>query len=114
VLFWVAGFDLLYALQDMEYDKERGLHSIPAKFGLTRTLWISRSFHLLSVCFWSAFVMSVPVLSFFSIAGLGVATAMLLWEQYLVHKGLENINRAFFTVNGYLGFIFLFFVVMDL
>lgn len=114
VLFWVAGFDLLYALQDMEYDKERGLHSIPAKFGLKGTLWISRSFHLLSVLFWSAFVMSVPVLSTFSIAGLAVATAMLLWEQYLVHKGLENINRAFFTVNGYLGFIFLFFVVMDL
>lgn len=114
VLFWVAGFDLLYALQDMEYDKERGLHSIPARFGLTGTLWISRSFHLLCVLFWSAFVMSVPVLSTFSIAGLGAATMMLMWEQYLVHKGLENINRAFFTVNGYLGFIFLFFVIMDL
>lgn len=114
VLFWVAGFDLLYALQDMEYDKERGLHSIPARFGLGNTLWISRSFHLFSVLSWAAFIQAVPVLSTYSLGGLAVSAAMLFWEQYLVYKGLENINRAFFTINGYLGFIFLFFVIMDL
>lgn len=113
VLFWVAGFDLLYALQDMEYDKQKGLHSIPAKFGLTGTLWISRTFHLLCVGFWIAFIMTCGILHELAWVGLGVASAMLLWEQYLVHKGLENINRAFFTVNGYLGFIFLFFIIWD-
>jgi 4-hydroxybenzoate polyprenyltransferase len=114
VLFWVAGFDLLYALQDMAYDKERGLHSVPAKFGLNKTLWISRGFHLLSILFWGAFIGFSPALSTLSLVGLLAASLMLVWEQTLVHRGLENINRAFFTVNGYLGFIFLFFVVLDL
>jgi len=113
VLFWVAGFDLLYALQDMEFDKGKGLHSIPAHFGLEKTLWISRSFHLLSILFWSQFIHHAPALSLTSWLGLGVAGMMLVWEQWLVHRGLENINRAFFTVNGYLGFIFLAFIIMD-
>ena len=114
VLFWVAGFDLLYALQDMEFDKERGLHSIPARFGLTKTLWISRTFHLLSLSFWGLFLyLAPPAISMMSWVGLCVAGLMLLWEQWLVHRGLENINRAFFTVNGYLGFIFLAFIILD-
>lgn len=114
VLFWVAGFDLLYALQDMEYDKERGLHSIPAKFGLKNTLIISRVFHLLAVFFWVLFIYNTLFLSYFAWIGVVASAAMLAFEHHLVNKGLENINKAFFTVNGYLGFVFLFFIIMDL
>lgn len=114
VLFWVAGFDLLYALQDMEYDKERGLHSIPAKFGLKKTLLISKTFHLLSVFFWVLFIYNTAYLSYFAWIGVFVSAMMLLFEHHLIGKGLENINKVFFTINGYLGFVFLFFIIMDL
>ena len=114
VLFWVSGFDLIYALQDLDFDKKNKLNSIPAKFGVKNTLKISRIFHILTVIFWFIFIQYTPNLGIFSIAGLLLACMMLLWEQYIVFKGLENINRAFFTVNGYLGFIFLFFILGDI
>jgi 4-hydroxybenzoate polyprenyltransferase len=112
VLFWVAGFDLLYALQDLEYDKERGLHSIPAKFGVEKTLLISRSFHIITVFLWALFVM-YSNLGVLAQSGLIIAFGMLIYEHTLVSRGLENINKAFFTVNGYLGFIFLLFIILD-
>jgi 4-hydroxybenzoate polyprenyltransferase len=60
------------------------------------------------------FIQSAPNLGILSMIGLLFAFVMLSWEQYIVFKGLENINRAFFTVNGYLGFIFLFFILGDI
>jgi 4-hydroxybenzoate polyprenyltransferase len=112
VLFWVAGFDLLYALQDLDYDKENGLHSIPAKFGVENTLLISRAFHIITVFMWALFVLNAH-LGVLAQSGLIVALLMLVYEHVLVSRGLENINRAFFTVNGYLGFIFLGFIILD-
>lgn len=112
VMFWVAGFDLLYALQDMEYDKSVGLHSIPARFGLEGTLKISRGFHFLTGLFWFAFALTAPV-GILTIVAVTLASATLFWEQYVVTKGLENINRAFFTANGYLGIVFLILVILD-
>jgi 4-hydroxybenzoate polyprenyltransferase len=114
VLFWVSGFDLIYALQDLEFDKKSGLNSIPAKFGVKNTLRISRFFHFLTIIFWFMFIQGAPNLGILSMIGLLFAFVMLSWEQYIVFKGLENINRAFFTVNGYLGFIFLFFILGDI
>jgi len=61
VMFWVAGFDLLYSLQDMEFDKQHGLHSIPSKFGAVKTMWIARIFHLLTNLVMGAFVSSAGV-----------------------------------------------------
>jgi 4-hydroxybenzoate polyprenyltransferase len=112
VMFWVAGFDLLYSLQDMTFDKENGLHSIPSKFGATKTMWIARAFHSLTIAFWILFVMS---------AGLGIwmmtavlfSAIMLTYEHYLVNKDFTKIDKAFFTVNGYLGFAFLLFVILE-
>ncbi|RRS30459.1 MAG: prenyltransferase [Epsilonproteobacteria bacterium (ex Lamellibrachia satsuma)] len=112
VMFWVAGFDLLYSLQDIEFDKANELHSVPSRFGAKNTMHIAKFFHLLAVAFWALFVVD---------AGLGVwaqlsvlfAALMLGYEHYLVNKDFTKIDRAFFTVNGYLGFVFLLFIIME-
>lgn len=112
VMFWVAGFDLLYSLQDMEFDKEQGLHSIPSKFGAKKTMWIARVFHLLAVLFWIGFVLQAK-LGLFAWLAIVIAALMLSYEHYLVRKDFTKIDRAFFTVNGYLGFVFLTFIIVE-
>lgn len=112
VIFWVAGFDLLYSLQDMEFDKKSGLHSIPSKYGSEATLLISSFFHLLTLLFWSLFVW-VAGLGGFAYIALILSACMLGYEHYLVRKDFTKIDRAFFTVNGYLGIAFLIFIILD-
>jgi 4-hydroxybenzoate polyprenyltransferase len=112
VVFWVAGFDLLYSLQDMEFDKTNGLHSIPSTFGSAVTLKISALFHLLSVVFWGWFV-SEAQLGGFAVAAVVFSAVMLAYEHYLVRKDFTKIDRAFFTVNGYLGFVFIGLIILD-
>lgn len=112
VVFWVAGFDLLYSLQDMEFDRQRGLHSIPSRFGSAATLKISALFHLLAVGFWGLFVREA-VLGYFAMAAVVFAAMMLLYEHYLVRRDFTQIDRAFFTVNGYLGFVFIGLIILD-
>jgi len=112
VMFWVAGFDLLYSLQDIGFDKKHGLHSIPSKFGAKNTMLIAKGFHFLAIVCWLAFVWS---------AGLGVwaksavlfSAFMLSYEHYIVNKDFTKIDKAFFTVNGYLGFVFLLLIIME-
>lgn len=113
VMFWVAGFDLLYSLQDVEFDTTHNLYSIPSRFGIRNTLYISRIFHLCAVVCWGIFIYQTQTLGVVSYIGLGVCGAMLFYEQYLVHKDFVNIPRAFFTTNGYLGFVFFVFVSID-
>lgn len=112
VMFWVAGFDLLYSLQDMEVDKKLGLHSIPSKFGAKNTMLISRVFHLLTVVFWLLFAINSDSGLFTYLAVLAGAI-MLSYEHYLVNKDFTKIDKAFFTVNGYLGIVFFFLVLID-
>jgi len=112
VIFWVAGFDLLYSLQDIAFDKEHHLYSIPSLYGADATLFISTLFHMLSVIFWGLFVW-VAGLGIFAYVAVILATVMLGYEQVLVRKDFTKINRAFFTVNGYLGFVFLVFIILD-
>lgn len=112
VVFWVAGFDLLYSLQDMEFDKTNNLHSIPSRYGSSATLKISVAFHLLTVLFWGFFV-SAANLGFFAIAAVVFSALMLTYEHYLVRKDFTQIDRAFFTVNGYLGFVFIGLIILD-
>jgi 4-hydroxybenzoate polyprenyltransferase len=110
VLFWVAGFDLLYSLQDMEFDKRHNLHSIPSKFGANRTMWIAKVFHILTICFWILFVYTAG-LTFFAQLAILISAIMLTYEHYLIHKDFTKIDRAFFTVNGYLGILFLVLII---
>ena len=112
VMFWVAGFDLLYSLQDIEVDKKLGLHSIPSKFGAKNTMLISRVFHFLTVVFWLLFALSSNSGVFAYIAVLAGAI-MLSYEHYLVNKDFTKIDKAFFTVNGYLGIVFFFLILID-
>jgi 4-hydroxybenzoate polyprenyltransferase len=112
VMFWVAGFDLLYSLQDIEFDKKNGLFSIPSKYGATATLKISAFFHFLTILFWTLFV-AVAGLGLFAVLAVVFSFLMLSYEHYLVRKDFTKIDRAFFTVNGYLGIVFFFFIILD-
>ena len=112
VMFWVAGFDLLYSLQDLEFDKANGLHSIPSKFGAKNTMFIARGFHFLAIVLWSAFVMQAD-LGIWAQMAVIFSVVMLGYEHYLVNKDFTKIDKAFFTVNGYLGFMFILFIIVD-
>jgi len=112
VMFWVAGFDLLYSLQDMEFDKQNGLHSIPSRFGSEKTMFIAKVFHILAILLWAAFVESAA-LGMWAWVAVFISALMLSYEHYLVNKDFTKIDKAFFTVNGYLGFIFIFFIILD-
>lgn len=112
VMFWVAGFDLLYSLQDIEVDKKLGLHSIPSTFGVEKTMRISQIFHALTVLFWLLFAV-VSDSGVFVYIAVAVSAVMLGVEHYIVNKDFSKIDRAFFTINGYLGIVFFVLVVCD-
>ena len=112
VLFWVAGFDLLYSLQDIDYDKGKGLFSIPSRYGAEATLFISASFHSVTIVFWAFFVWCAH-LGFYAWMAVLLSALMLSYEHYLVRKDFTKIDKAFFTVNGYLGIVFLMFIIFD-
>lgn len=102
VLCWVGGFDILYSLQDIEFDVAHKLHSIPAAAGPAGALWISRGLHLLAVgALVGVWRLSGPVLGGFYLAGVAAAAGVLLVEQLLVTpKDFSRITLAFFTCNG--------------
>lgn len=112
VMFWVAGFDLLYSLQDIEVDKKLGLHSIPSVFGAKKTMMISKVFHLCTVIFWLLFVITSNS-RVFAYAAVIIGAVMLTYEHIIVHRDFTKIDRAFFTVNGYLGIVFFFLILID-
>lgn len=112
VMFWVAGFDLLYSLQDMAFDKANDLHSIPSKFGAKNTMWIARIFHFLAIVFWAYFVFRAGLGTWAQLAVL-FSAIMLSYEHYIVNKDFTKIDKAFFTVNGYLGFVFLILIIVE-
>ena len=112
VMFWVAGFDLLYSLQDIEIDKKLGLHSIPSKFGPQKTMLFSKVMHLLTVIFWLLFVI-VSNSALFGYIAVIISALMLSYEHYLVQKDFTKIDKAFFTVNGYLGIVFMILIILD-
>lgn len=113
IMFWTAGFDLLYSIQDMEYDRIKKLHSIPAKFGIKTTLFLSAFFHFLAIVFWIWFAYEAK-LSYISFIGIALCAIILFLEQLIVRKNFANIDKAFFTLNGYLSIVFFIFVWADL
>jgi 4-hydroxybenzoate polyprenyltransferase len=109
VTLWVAGFDVLYACQDVEFDQKAGLHSIPRKFGIARALGIARAMHFLMVVLlaWLAWSFRLPWPAWAGIIAMGV---LLGYEHWLVKPDdLSKINAAFFTVNGYISVLFFLF-----
>ncbi len=109
VTLWVAGFDVLYACQDVDFDRHAGLHSIPRRFGIRRALVIARGMHvgMILLLGWLAasFQLGWPAW-----AGIVVVAALLAWEHRLVRPNdLSEINAAFFLMNGYISVLFLVF-----
>lgn len=114
VMLWVAGFDIIYACQDYEFDRQHGLFSIPSRLGIGRALWIARAFHLVMVgCLLvlvAKFHLGGP-----SLLGLGVVAALLAWEHSLVRADdLSKVDAAFFTANGLLSVLFSLFWAVDI
>ena len=112
VVFWVAGFDLLYSLQDIEVDKKLGLHSVPSKFGAKNTMMFSKILHIFALAFWFMFAYQAS-LGVFAFLAVLASTIMLAYEHVIVAKDFSKIDKAFFTVNGYLGIMFLIFIILD-
>lgn len=113
VLFWVAGFDILYALQDMDFDRESGLHSIPARLGVNGSLWTSRIFHVVSCLFLIGLYFHLGLGHFF-LAGVVATCGMLLYEHYLLRGGnLACLDAAFFNMNGYISVTLFFATLLD-
>jgi 4-hydroxybenzoate polyprenyltransferase len=114
VTFWVAGFDVLYACQDYEFDQQTGLHSIPRYCGIANALWIARSFHLAMLFLLLALVWSFG-LGALTMAGVIAVLLLLAYEHSLVSKDdLSKLNAAFFTMNGIISVIFFVFLALDL
>jgi len=109
VTLWVGGFDVLYACQDVEFDRNAGLHSIPKKLGIARALVFARVMHVVMVALlawlaWS-FALAWPAWT-----GIAVVAALLAYEHSLVKPNdLSKMNAAFFAVNGYISLLFLLF-----
>ena len=106
VVFWVAGFDILYALQDEDFDRQHHLHSIPARFGRTRALWISRLSHIVTIGFLIALGWWGGLHGIYWL-GCALAVVLLGFEQSLVSpRDISKVNVAFMTVNGWLGMLY--------
>ena len=109
VTLWVGGFDVLYACQDVDFDKEAGLFSVPKRFGIANALIVARVMHagVVVLLSWLAASFGLPWPAW---AGIVVVAALLAYEHSLVKANdLSKLNAAFFTVNGYISMLFLLF-----
>jgi len=114
VTFWVGGFDVLYACQDFDFDREAGLHSLPRYFGIRAALVISRLFHVIMLLLLITLVITFG-LGKFAIAGVVAVAILLAYEHSLVSShDLSKLNAAFFTMNGVISVVFFVFIAADL
>lgn len=114
VVFWTAGFDIIYATQDVDFDRKAGLYSVPSYFGIAKGLWISRSCHLLTVLFLVSLYLVTP-LGWLYLVGCLLAALILIYEHSLVKADdLSKVDVAFFTMNGILSVIVFIFTLADM
>jgi 4-hydroxybenzoate polyprenyltransferase len=114
VTFWTAGFDVIYACQDYEFDTGEALHSIPKRFGLAGALHVAQFLHVAMIaCLWAlAESLHLSVLAW---VGIGAVSALLLYEHSLVKPNdFSRVNAAFFTMNGYVSVLFFVFWAADI
>jgi 4-hydroxybenzoate polyprenyltransferase len=114
VMFWTAGFDIIYSCQDFEFDSNTGLFSLPRRFGLAGALWIARLFHIAMIaCL--GLLSAAFGLGALSWIGIAAIVALLLYEHRLVKANdLSRVDAAFFTVNGYVSVLFFVFWAADM
>lgn len=114
VAFWITGFDIIYATQDADYDREVKLYSIPSNFGVAKALMISRIVHIFSFLFFAA-LFFITSLGWLYLIGVIIAGLIMLYEHSLVKPNdLSKVNVAFFTMNGILSVVMLTFTIGDL
>ncbi len=114
VMFWVAGFDLLYACQDALHDRGAGLFSVPATYGISAAFWLARSMHLVMIAL-LVWLVRAFALGPAALIGVAVVAALLLYEHLIVSPDdLRRLNAAFFTLNGVISVVFFLFVAADL
>ncbi|MDI6813763.1 MAG: UbiA-like polyprenyltransferase [Desulfitobacteriaceae bacterium] len=114
IVAWVAGFDIVYACQDVEFDRQEGLHSIPARFGMQRGLEISGLLHIFAPVLFVAvgLLLQLHILYY---SGVGIAIVLLFRQHRLVSAAdLTKVGIAFFNLNGYLSVLMFVFSVLDL
>lgn len=113
VLFWVAGFDILYAMADIDFDRASGLYSIPARFGAASGMAISRTLHALTLLLLLLLIFLSGLRSFY-LAGVLLASGFLVYEHLLlIRYGLKRLDAAFFTANGLLSITLFCFTLLD-
>ncbi len=114
VLAWVAGFDTIYACQDVEFDRREGLRSLPARLGVARALLVARLLHVAAVALLAALYALVPLHPVY-LAGVAAVAALLVYEHSLVSPGdLSRVDAAFFAVNGWISVGYFVFVIAAL
>jgi len=114
VTFWVAGFDVLYACQDYDFDHQAGLHSVPRFFGIAGSLWLARGFHVLMLLLLISLIISFG-LGKLAVVGVVIVALLLAYEHSLVKPhDLSKLDAAFFTMNGVISVVFFCFVAGDL
>ena len=114
VTFWVGGFDVIYACQDYDFDRNHGLHSLPGYFGIRRALMLARLLHVVMLGLLVALV-AVFGLGKLAVAGVIAVAALLAYEHTLVRQDdLSKLNAAFFAMNGVISVVFFVFVAADL
>jgi 4-hydroxybenzoate polyprenyltransferase len=114
VTCWVAGFDVLYACQDCDFDQQNGLYSVPQAFGIGNALLISRVLHVLVLVLLTALVIAFP-LGKLAFVGVAIVGLLLAYEHSLVRANdLSKLNAAFFTMNGVIAVVFFVFIAADL
>jgi 4-hydroxybenzoate polyprenyltransferase len=113
VIFWLAGFDVLYALQDIEFDRSHGLYSIPRRFGVKKSLYLSRALH--AVSFFSLVSNGLIFgLGAFYWIGMFVTAVLFIYEHSLIKEDdLSRLDMAFFNMNGYISMTVFLFTLMD-
>ena len=110
VMFWIAGFDVLYALQDVNFDRQQGLHSIPARFGTRGALRVARGSHVMTVLGLILLGLISP-LAWPYWVGVGLIGALLIYEHALLRDDLDRLSVAFFNMNGYIAIAALVFTI---
>jgi 4-hydroxybenzoate polyprenyltransferase len=113
VMLWTAGFDIIYSLADIEFDRQMNLRSIPAALGTDGALLVSRWCHVFTLC-WLATLLFVPGLDGLYVAALVLAAAAFFIEHWLIRRSIDNISTAFFTVNGVFGIFFAMLTIADI
>ena len=114
VMFWIAGFDIIYAMQDLEFDQRQGLFSLPARIGAAPALLLSSAFHVATVFLLLATALWME-LGIIAYAGIALVAGILFWEHRIVKPNdLSRVNVAFFSLNGYVSILLLLTFATDI